>query len=288
MYKFNEYVLNEGKKETFGWEEGEDAIIVPFELYKDEDTSNIMYADALDNNKFYPDNKKELFLKKLVWIAKQFDIPVNWIMGTLYIETGGKFNTNSRRDTGNGAFGIFQIKADVFRGTFGGNDNRVMTTDPIRQLDYYYCYLLRFTKNRVLTDPICMYLVVLGSRYIIEPMDYKFVSGVYQGNDGLFGFFESGKYKGTKIDLYLSMITKKPIYKQLYQMGQFKGNVQLTEWINKLGVANRLPKITGSSENVAPTEKETPKIPTKDEDFDFLKSTIEFFKKILVGKDTKC
>jgi hypothetical protein len=290
MYKFNEYVLNESKKDTFGWEEGKDAIIVPFELYKDEDTSNIMYASALDNNKFYPDNKKELFLKKLVWIAKQFDIPVNWIMGTLYIETGGKFNTDSRRDTGNGAFGIFQIKADTFRGTFGGNNNRVMTTDPIRQLDYYYCYLLRFTKNRVLTDPICMYLVVLGSRYIIEPMDYKFVNSVYEGNDGLFGFFESGKYKGTKIDLYLSMIIKKPIYKQLYQMGEFKGNVQLTEWINKLGVSNRLPKIKGSgSQNLTPLvdkEKEP-----KEEDFDLFKSATDFFKKIqklIVGKDTKC
>lgn len=286
MYKFSEYVLNEWKQESFGWKEGEDAIIVPIDVYKNEDISNIMYADALNGNKFFEGNKKELFLKKIVWISKQFGVPVNWIMGTFYVETGGKFNTDAYRES-NGAYGLFQILSDTFRGTFGGNNNKVMTTDPIRQLDYYYCYLLRFTVNRVLTDPICMYLVVLGSRYIIEPMDYKFVSKVYNNNEGLFGFFESGKYKGTKIDLYLSMITKKPIYKQLYQMGQFKGNVQLTEWINKLGVANRLPKITGSPENLAPTEKEKSKMPTKEEDFDLLKSAVNFLK-ILVGKDTKC
>ena len=164
-----------------------------------------------------------------------------------------------------------------------------MTSDPIRQLDYYYCYLLRFTVNRNITDPICMYLLVLGSRYILEDMDYKFVSSVYRNNSGLFGFFQSGKYVGTKIDLYLSMITKKSIYNQLYKLGHFKGNSELTEWINKLGVVNRLPKITGGSQNLAPLEKE--RDGNKEDDFDLLKSATDFFKKIqniIVDKDTKC
>lgn len=292
MYKFNQYVLNEDR-ETFGWKKGTDAPIIPYELYKNEDTSNIMYADALDKVKFFNGDKKTIFLKKIVWIAKQFEIPVNWIMGIFYIETGGKFNPDAGRDkpNQNNAFGLFQILPPTFRGTFGGDDNRAITTDPVRQMDYYYFYLMRFIVNRVLTDPISMYLMVMGSRYMLEPMDYKFRSGVYHGNSGLFGFFKSGQYKGTKIDLYLTIITTNPIYKQLWIQGHFNGNKVLMEWIDKLGVRSRLPKVTGQvsskqNDNVEPSKKS--ESPIKLDIPNWLEGLIETLKKVVVGNDTKC
>jgi hypothetical protein len=289
--KFNEFLkINEEVSTDWQiWKKGQKAPIIPKELYANENTSNIMYADALD--KAYKEKKTD-FLKKLVWIAKQFNIPVNWLMGMLFIESGGAFNniTTKRDKPGeNGAYGIWQLTQGTFNGTFGkGVNSDYLGSDPLRQLDYLY-YYLKLYKVQERIDPIQVYLVVFQPGRKL-PMDTLFPSDTcHGGNANLFARLKNPKLRCSMIDFYVGIITKKEIFKQLYLNGDFDKNTDFTSSLKKHNID--LEKLLNGKKRdtqlVTEPEKPTPANSNPSSFWEEIEklanSTLEFFKKLNVG-----
>lgn len=202
MKNFNEYnKLNEAYSQ--GWTVGTDAKIIPKSKWKDTKVPpNLLYANEIGRKKgdkntgvieynVNPARKKD-FLKKFTWICNELGLNPNYMMAIMHLETSGTFSSKIKNFQTKEAKGLIQFTdGPAARETFGLNDADDIPTDPIRQLDYVYYYLYRWTKLRkfqpkTLADHYIGLVFLPGLAN--KPNNYD-VSAHYKHNENMFAFY---------------------------------------------------------------------------------------------------
>jgi hypothetical protein len=278
MLKFKEYELNETWKPYI-------PSTISSKVYSNRDTSNLILKDKLPD-KYFP--KKEEFLKKVIWIAEQFNVPANWLMAVMDVETGGRWEpfTDSTRSS---AQGLIQMNNGTARGTFGLTSSKEIPKDPIRQLDYVLVYLQRFIGDKIITDPLSFYIIIFSPGYYYKSMTTPYSNTIRSGNSTLFNFFpENSPLKGTKLELYIMLIKSKKYYQEMYINGDFNNNVEFIEEMTKLGLDKKIinkkkkPDLV-NKQNSKRTQEPLKKTPKKTDLKDFVDMGIEYLKSLTIG-----
>lgn len=279
MIKFNEYKLI---NET--WDPYIPAT-VDKKVYMNKDISNLILKDKLPD-KFFP--KKEEFLKKVVWIAEQFNVPANWLMAIMDVETGGRWEPYIE-STRSSAKGLIQFIDATARGTFGLKSSKEIPKEPIRQLDFVYVYLQRFIGDKVMTDPLSFYIIIFTPGFFYKSMTTPYSNAIRSGNSSLFNHFsEDSPLKGTKLELYIMLIKSKKYYQDMYVNGDFNNNTEFIQEMTKLGLDKKIVNKNKKQELLAKqnTQRKTEplkKTPKKMEIKDFVELSIEYLKGLTVG-----
>lgn len=202
--KYSKYkVMNE----NFTWKVGTEPPVIPVSLYQNiEIPDDLLYSDKIGktfnihtrNGKKQEYNvhpsKKDLFLKKIVYISEKLDIHPNWLMDIINHETAGSFSSKIKNKSSS-ATGLIQFMDSTARGTFGLDNSGEISEDPIRQLDYVYAYFKRFKGDKKINSVSDLYMLVFTPGYFGKPDSFKVKDALVKSNPKNFGYYDKNSEK---------------------------------------------------------------------------------------------
>lgn len=108
----------------------------------------------------------QTFRNRVVWCAKELDIPVDYLMAVIAFESAETFSPSIKNQAGSGATGLVQFMPATAKG-LGTTVSVLETMTAEDQLNYVYKYFLPYKgKLKTLSD---VYMAVLWPRAIGQP-----------------------------------------------------------------------------------------------------------------------
>lgn len=127
---------------------------------------------ALIFENLIPNNKAE-FIKAVIHYSNLLLINPNWLMATMYIETGGKFSSNVKNPYSS-ATGLIQFMESTAK-NLGTTTNQLAQMSNVEQMHFVYKYLSKY-RGKMLSYPD-VYMAVFSPSAIGRLDEYKVYGG---------------------------------------------------------------------------------------------------------------